>query len=254
MKKIPTLSWLVLTALALNVTASARADEVTDWNKNLFDASRVPPATSPLVITRTAAIVHAAVFDAVNGIERRYTPIHVAPAAERGASIRAAAVQAAYASLLRLYPGQQATLDAKRTISCRRSSAWWAGGEDIIPVARGVEWGQTVADAIWAWRATDGFTPAPPAFLGGFGVGEWRSTPPGLAPGAAPQFATMRPWSIQSPWQFRPGGPPPLNSNACTPLISARSKPGSSSSLLRTADQTAACIFWNTGTASDLWE
>ena len=252
MKKIPTLSWLVLTALALNVTASARADEVTDWNKILFDAARVPPATSPLVITRTAAIVHAAVFDAVNGIERRYTPIRVAPAAERGASVRAAAVQAAYASLVRLYPAQISTFDAKRTIAM---SAIVRGpeGEDIIPIARGVEWGQAVADAIWAWRGTDGFTPAPLAFVGGFGVGEWRSTPPLFAPGAAPQFATMTPWSIQLPSQFRPGGPPLLTGNGYATDFSEVKSKGSSSSLLRTADQTAACNFWNTGTASDLW-
>jgi hypothetical protein len=51
-------------------------------------------------MSRVAAIVQASVYDAVNGIERRYTPIHVAPAAPRGASRRAAAIQAAYASLV----------------------------------------------------------------------------------------------------------------------------------------------------------
>ncbi len=58
--------------------------------------------------------MHAAIFDAVNGIERRYTHIRVAPDAERGASVRAAAVQAAYVSLVKLYPGQKPTFDAKR--------------------------------------------------------------------------------------------------------------------------------------------
>jgi hypothetical protein len=58
--------------------------------------------TSPPVTTRVAAIVQAAVFDAVNGIARRYTPLHVEPAGPAGASREAAAVQAAYAALVQL--------------------------------------------------------------------------------------------------------------------------------------------------------
>src|SRR2546421_8667994 len=109
---------LGLAVLAVLFTTTVRADEVSDWNRNLFEAARlnVPP-TSPLAITRNAAIVQAAVFDAINGIERRYTPIHVEPAAAPGASQRAAVVQAAYASLVRLFPGQTATFDQERTIS-----------------------------------------------------------------------------------------------------------------------------------------
>jgi hypothetical protein len=84
----------------------AAADEVTDWNRIMLDALLVPPAVGAPLAQRPAAIVQAAVFDAVNGIERRYTPIHVKPAAPRGASRRAAAVQAAYASLVHLFPAQ----------------------------------------------------------------------------------------------------------------------------------------------------
>jgi hypothetical protein len=69
--------------------------------------------TSPLVTTRALAIVQASVFDAVNGIERRDTPIHVQPNAPPRASRRAAAIQAAYATLVALYPSQQDTLDEK---------------------------------------------------------------------------------------------------------------------------------------------
>ena len=252
MKNIPTLPRRALSAAVLALAASVHADEVTDWNKILFDAARVPPATSPLVITRTAAIVHAAVFDAVNGIERRYTPIHVAPAAERGASVRAAAVQAAYASLIRLYPAQVSTFDAKRT-AAMSAIVRGSEGEDIVPIARGVEWGQAVADAIWAWRGTDGFAPAPPAFLGGGAAGQWRPTPPGFAAGAAPQFAYMTPWSIQSPSQFRPAAPPALARNRYTADFTETKTMGSAGSLARSADQTLACLFWNMSTASFLW-
>jgi hypothetical protein len=72
------------------------ADEVTDWNQIMLAATITPPATPGPTSARGTAIVQAAVFDAVNGIERRYTPIHVPPAAPHGASKRAAAVQAAY--------------------------------------------------------------------------------------------------------------------------------------------------------------
>ena len=67
--------------------ATARADEVTDWNQIMFQAAHVAN-TNPLDMGRNAAIVQSAVYDAVNGIGRRYTPIHVTPAAPWKASRR----------------------------------------------------------------------------------------------------------------------------------------------------------------------
>jgi membrane-associated phospholipid phosphatase len=252
MKKIIKPLWLLLVALAVNFAVTARADEVTDWNQIMFRAARVPPATTPLDITRVAAIVHAAVFDAINGIERRYTPIHVEPAAPRGASRRAAAVQAAYATLVKLYPSQKPALDLELAASLD-AIASGAAGEHSVSIARGIEWGQTVADAILAWRATDGFTPAPPPFVGGLGVGQWRPTPPAFAPGAGPQFAYMSPWVIGSPSQFRPAGPPALTSARYTADFNETKIMGSVSSATRTSDQTIACLFWASTTASYLW-
>src|ERR1051325_7054430 len=137
MKKITIFLWLVLVALTTNIASTVRADEVTDWNKILLDAALVPPVTSPLVITRVAAIVHAAVFDAVNGIERRYTPIHVDPAAPRGASRRAAAVQAAYGTLVKLYPSQKTTFDARLAASLTAIASGPAA-ESRMSIASGV--------------------------------------------------------------------------------------------------------------------
>ena len=104
-------------------------------------------------------MVSAAVFDAVNGIERRYAPIHVPAAAPRGASKRAAAVQAAYAILLARFPAQADDLNAKRAASLAA-----IGGDGRIDAARRGSGDSTVADAILAWRSTDGFTPTPPAY------------------------------------------------------------------------------------------
>ena len=252
MKKITKVSWILVIGFATYVGPTALADEVTDWNRILFEAALVPPATSPLVITRVSAIVHAAVFDAVNGIERRYTPIHVEPAAPRGASRRAAAVQAAYATLVKLYPGQKTALDARLAASLA-AIASDSATENSLSIARGIEWGQTVADAILAWRSTDGFTPPPPPFLGGLAVGQWRPTPPAFAPGAGPQFAYMTPWAIQSPSQFRPAGPPALTSDRYTTDFNETKTMGSALSPIRTTDQTTACLFWNSTSASYFW-
>src|SRR6266705_5569982 len=82
-------------------SATLHADEVSDWNQNLFTAIFTAKLTA-LVTTRVTALVQSAVFDAANGVYKRYTPVHVPPAAPNGASARAAVVQAAYASLLYL--------------------------------------------------------------------------------------------------------------------------------------------------------
>ena len=181
---------------------TARADEVTDWNQYLLQAALVAK-TTPIPMIRNAAIVQASVFDAVNGINPRYPPMHVKPAAPRGALRRAAAVQAAYVSLVNLYPAQISTFDAQRAASLM-AILNGGGRERARSVLRGIQWGQTVADAIWAWRSTDGFNPPPPPFVGGTNIGQWRPTPPGFASGVTPQPGYTTPWAIQDGSQFRP--------------------------------------------------
>src|SRR6476646_2714656 len=166
---------LALLALPLALAGAVRADEVTDWHEHMLVALAKGGGNSQ-IRSRNAALVSAAVFDAVNGIERRYAPIHVPAAAPRGASKRAAAVQAAYAVLLDRFPAQAGEFDAKRAASL---AAIGDGGESL---RRGSAWGQLVAEAILAWRSTDGFTPAPPPYRGGDEPGRWRPTPPAFAP------------------------------------------------------------------------
>jgi len=233
---------LLLLVLPLSLAGAVRADEVTDWHEHMLAAL----GASPIVGSRDAALVSAAVFDAVNGIERRYAPIHVPAAAPRGASKRAAAVQAAYVILLSRFPAQATDLAAKRAASL-------AAIDNGESKRRGMEWGQTVAAAILAWRSTDGFTPTPPAYVGGPELGRWRPTPPGFAAGAVPQFATMTPWGIQSPDQFRPDGPPALDSPQYLAEYDEVREMGSATSALRTADQTDACLFMNSTSATYLW-
>ena len=239
--KIPVLCLFTYATAALAV---ASADEVTGWNKIMLQALIKPPAVAAPLAERSAAIVQAAVFDAVNGIEQRYTPVHVTPAAPHGASQRAAAVQAAYASLIRLFPAQTATFDQERTISLGGISRG-AAADDSESIQRGIEWGQTVADAIWAWRSTDGFSNAPPPYLGGLATGQWRPTPPAFAAGLAPQLAAMTPWGILSPSQFRPRGPASLTSAEYAADFNETKSMGSAASANRTADETLYVKFWN---------
>lgn len=240
-------SLLIISAVVcLCFLTTAKADEVTYWNEQLQQAL-LTANQSPIVSTRTSAIVHAAVFDAVNGIERRYTPIHVNFSAPRGASRRAAAVQAAYATLVSLFPAQLANFNAAREASLA-SIASEEGVEHSESIALGIEFGQAVAQEILLWRSTDGFTPAPPPFLGGMAVGQWRPTPPGFLPGAGVQFAYMTPWALSFPAQFRAPGPPALTSAQYTDDFNEVKEIGRDTSATRTADQTQIAVFWNGNT------
>ena len=236
-----TITCLITCALIALISQPLLADEILDWNKHLFDAS-VIGGSSPLAMTRIAALVHAAVFDAVNGIERRYAPIHVASDAPPGASRRAAAVQAAYEILVKVYPAQKANLDAKLEASLN-GIASEAAVEHSQSIKRGIAWGQTVANAIWTWRSGDGINNVIPPYTGVNTVGFWRPTPPANLPGAGLQFATMATWAIQSFWQFRPGPPPLLNSSQYTDDFNEVKSKGRSNSATRSADETSYSLF-----------
>jgi PAP2 superfamily protein len=242
-----------LSVLLLFSCGIGLADEVTDWNHIMLEATLTPPATPAPVSTRSTAIVQAAVFDAVNGIDPQYTPIHVWRRGPRNASKRAAAVQAAYAILIRLYPAQSDTLDQQRSASLMGISRGW-GAERSESIQKGIEWGQTVADAIWAWRSNDGFAQTLPPFTGGTAPGEWRPTPPAFAPGLTPQLGHVTPWVIQSPSQFRPPAPPALDSAEYTADFNEIKVMGRNSSASRSTDETDYALFWNPGNPPEFWD
>jgi hypothetical protein len=246
------LSVVMLAAGPLPVSA-AGPDTVLEWI-GVMNTTVLAGGTNPLVSTRVVALVSASVFDAVNGIDPRFQPIHVKPAAPHNASQRAAAIQAAYVILVDLYqPSQSATLKAQRDASI----AALASTERAQSIAAGVAWGQTVADAIWAWRLTDGIAPAPPPFLGvqsivgtQAAIGAWRPTPQGLpnqlpgVSGAGPQFATMTPWVLRRPSQFRLPPPLALSSPEYAKDLDELFKMGVYSGSGRNQDQSDLVLFW----------
>jgi len=243
--KLPIIPHSIAVALALGaLTAPSllRADVVTDWNQNTLTAV-FTAKLGPVPSSRVAAMVQLAVFDAVNGVYKRYEPIHVPPTATPGTSARAAAAQAAHDILVNLFPLQQATLDAQLAASI----AQLVDDDDSWPgraVERGLAWGQYVAGQIWTWRRSDGFTAVVPPFLGGTNPGEWRPTPPTFAPGTNPQVAVMNTWAIASHSEFRPSGPPELESTQYAEDYNEIKLMGSATSTIRTADQTQFSIFW----------
>ena len=239
--------FIVVIALMLALgNTPVKADVATDWNK-IAQQTILTAGSNPLVSSRSLAIVQVSVFDAFNGVERRYQPIHVEPNAVPGTSRRAAVIQAAYVALLHLYPAQQAFLDEQRDASLKAMTSEDAV-ENSVSIERGIEWGQAVADEIFLWRSTDGITPAPPPYTGGMLPGQWRPTPPGLANGAGVQFSYMTPWALSSPSQFRPAGPPALTSTQYAADVNEVKDIGSLMSMTRTADQTEIARFWNGNT------
>jgi len=250
------LSVVMFAAGPLPVSA-ATPDPVLEWI-GIMNTTVIAGGTNPLVSTRVVALVSASVFDAVNGIDQQFRPLHVRPDAPHNASERAAAIQAAYVILVDLYPAQSTTLKTQRDASLPAL----ASTEKAQSIAAGVAWGQTVADAIWAWRLTDGIAPAPPPFLGvqsivgtQAAIGAWRPTPQGLpnqlpgVSGAGPQFATMTPWALRRPSQFRLPPPLALNSPEYAADLDELFRMGVYSGSGRTQDQSDLALFWAGNTA-----
>jgi len=224
-------------------------DQVLEWNQIFID-TLIATNTANSSSQRLGAIVHTAIFDAYNGIEKRYTPIFVHNEAPNGASRRAAVIAAAYTALAGLFPSRKPALDASYAASLAAlSDDGEDGGESR---ERGVDWGTDVALAVLAWRATDGFAAAYPPFTGGTAVGQWRPTPPGFGPMSAQGLAFTAMFVLDSNTQFRSGPPRALTSPIYTDDFNAVKALGRNIGSTRTAEQTALAPFWE-GNASTHW-
>lgn len=187
---------------AIALIATASADVVTDWNQTLETALRNPVPSVPAQ-ARASAIVHVAIFDAVNGITRRYTPLRVAESAPPGARAEAAAAYAAHGALIGLFPAKQALFDAQLAASLAEIPG---GQPNSTSIASGRAWGEAVARQILAWRANDGFS-QPGTYPGDTGIGHWRYPPLGNAPAGALSTSTTLPFALTEVASFDPGPP-----------------------------------------------
>ncbi len=229
-----------IVSAAFTSQSNLRADLVTDWNETADVVIRASTPSPPLQL-RALATVHAAIYDAVNGIARKYEPYFVTESPPPGARQEAAAAQAAYTSLKGLFPLQSGVLDTQLAESLATIPGHQGKNESI---SRGRAWGEHVALAVLAWRATDGLSTPTPPYLGGSDPGQWRSIPNGGTPGVLPVFATLQPFTMELPSQFRPGPPPELTSAEYAADLEEVKAIGRFDSATRTADQTEAAQLW----------
>jgi hypothetical protein len=225
-------------------------NQVLEWNQIFVDtliATNTPNSSSQ----RLGAIVHTAIFDAYNGIERRYTPVFIPQSAPSGASRRAAVIAAAHTALVGLFPARQPSLNASYVASLAALSD---DGEDGGQSReRGIAWGTQVAQAVLAWRATDGFMNVSyPSFFGGTAIGQWRPTPPLFLPMSAQGLAFTAMFVLDNNTQFRPRPPRALTSPTYTDDFNAVKALGRNTGSTRTEEQTALALFWE-GNASTHW-
>jgi len=212
---------------------------VIDWNQVLLSIVNTPGAQPPNIQpTRNFAILHAAIYDAVNAIDRTHEPYLISVRASRSASETAAADAAAHMALVGLYPQQQSILDFDY-------AAELAQVPDSPAKDKGIRLGEQVAGELLAIRASDGSNVPAPPFVAGTNPGDYRPTPPNFP---APVFNTwgqVTPFVLDRGDQFRPAPPPALTSNAYASAINEVQSLGSATSTTRTAEQTQIGRFWN---------
>ncbi|HTD21414.1 MAG TPA: vanadium-dependent haloperoxidase [Terriglobales bacterium] len=230
-------NWLIAFAV-LAAPAVAAADVVTEWNEKAL-ACATTAKQLPFAGARTMAMVHTAMFDAVNSIEGRYTPYKVKESAPPGSSPEAAAIAAAHAVLLNLFPDQKTDLDAAYTASM-------AQVPDGSGKAAGIAVGEKVAAEILALRASDG-ADAPNTYRPTTAPGVYVMTT--LPIGS--QWGSVTPWAMERGSQFRPEAPPQLTSPEWASDYNEIKGVGRKKSTLRTSEQTDIARFWTiTGPAS----
>jgi hypothetical protein len=217
--------------------AFARADTVTEWNLNATNALIVSAAQPPQVSVPHLAMVHGAVYDAVNAIDGGHEPYLLsAHSAQPSDSKQAAAATAAYRVLAHLVPAQQGTLDALYAASL-------SGVPDGQPKTRGIAVGEQAAAAMIAARANDGRFGAF-RFAIGSEPGVWRPVLPAFVNDPAAWLKDVTPFLIEDASQFRSKGPLALTSHRYAHEFDEVKSLGSLTSAERTADQTHAARYW----------
>ena|SRR5436309_713119 len=169
--------------------SAAYSDVVTDWNTaalNVIRTNRTPPP----IASRALAILHASIYDAVNGISRTHEAYLVQSAVPASASKQAAASAAAHKVLVALFPMNAPSFD---DLNATTLAAVRNGPQK----SHGIAWGESVAGQILALRFNDGSdaTMGPPS---GSGPGFWQPTPPQFASYLLPQ------WGFVTPLPCRP--------------------------------------------------
>ncbi len=235
MRQIPR-KWLSALILTVSVCLPHRAlaqspDPVLEWNRILLVTLGTPGVLEPTVFfTRPLALMHVAIFDAINSFDRVYTPYVDFVDVPVGASRDAAIAQAARDALVGMFPSQTAVYDAALATQLSRLPA--AG------VAGGVQAGAASARAVLARRATDGWNRPNPTYILPSLPGFWQPVPPQNTPAGYVHYPDVAPFVIGNVNQFLVAAPPLLTSQLYTTDFNEAKAIGSATSTTRTADQT----------------
>jgi hypothetical protein len=227
---------------------SQSVNPVVQWNRTLLAIVRTPKA-QPATIhpTRSFAVMHAAMYDAVNAIERSHKPYlvhlsHVSPFASQDAATAAAA----HDVLVTLYPQFEAALDAQFQDSL-------AHIVDRSGEIDGIRIGQAVAARILALRQNDGSSAQPIPYVFGHNPGDYQSTPPNFP--KQPQFthwSHVTPFALRRADLFRPEPPPQLTSDRYGDAVNELQSLGVVDGTASSPDQALTGRFWN-GAIQNYW-
>src|SRR6186713_3026530 len=214
---------------------------VREWNT--LAEGTIPTSAGPS-LPRSYAMMHIAMFDAVNSIEGGYTPYRVRIPASRLASSEAAAAQAAHDVLVSLYPANTAKFDTALTTRLAT----------IHPLRAqlGAQVGREVAKKILEWRATDGWS-TPQTFTPPALPGVWQPTPPAFAAAGFVQAGDAKPFALPTPYYYLPRRPPALNSQEYADAVNEIKAIGALNSSVRTEEQTLSAKLWASVGYKDNW-
>jgi len=233
------LTFIAVCALSVMIPTSAVcADAVLDWNAYAAKAIVTVGGQAPPRALIRLAMVHLAIYDAVNAIEGApFEGYASVPAVNRPASEEAAAATAAHDVLVALFPAQAADLGALYAASL-------AALPDDIAKENGITVGQQAASAILIKRAGDG-RDATVIYTPGSGPGVWVPTPPAFLGALAPETPFVQPFALKSASQFRPDSPFGLTSEEWAHDYNEIKALGSAVGSSRTPEQTDIARFWS---------
>ncbi|MFF4623443.1 vanadium-dependent haloperoxidase [Nonomuraea jabiensis] len=218
-------------------TSNTPPNAVIIWDRNAQTAIWDVAGQQPQVQARSFAMVHGAVYDAVNAIAGTpYQPYLTAPPADGTESTDAAVATAGFLVLNGLFPEQQARLKTQYDEAL-------AVIPDGIAKQRGITVGTQAASAMNAARQNDGAF-GDQTWTVGTQPGQWRPAPPAFASDGA-WVGDLKPFLIRSASMFRTSGPPSLTSHRYARDFNEVKTIGSATSTVRTADQTQAAIWWH---------
>jgi len=226
---------LALLFSLLLAAAQVRAGEVERWNRVATDAAAAEQM-DPLSESRIFAIVHAAMHDALNSVEREFEPYRARLDSPAGASADAAVAAAAYTSLSKLIAARKPEFEAALADCLERI-------EDRNSAFAGLRLGREAAEAVLKVRADDGASRTV-SYVPGKKAGEYRPTPPDFTPAFAAQWGAVRPFVLSSPKQFRPAPPPAVKSVRARSDIEEVRAFGGKATSQRTDEQSEIARFW----------